>query len=846
MFSHYLTSAIRSAKKDTSGFFINLLGLITGFVVFTFAFAFANFEENYDTFWKNSDRIVMPIIKIKPGTPFDRDYFFSYFPAIVGATKGQSDQIEATTHVINSQLPIKRGDETFPSRVRYVDNDFFTMFDLTFVAGGYEAFLTRPDALVISQSEATKQFGTDDPIGQTLLFNLVEPVTIVGVFEDLPLNSHFTASMDGTREFKILASTAMYEKITKQTLDGNWGNISTGILNYFLLKEGASKTALEDDLTNITLKNVDGFSKQILERAALRDLKEWNLNYWMSREMDGTMIARATGATLLLIAILNSISLNSVRMLGRSQEIGLRRIMGASRKNLIIQFLTENIILAFVSLAVAVLLAWAITPSIGNLMERPMDFNAMMNQKLALTLIISAFSVGLLSAAYPIMLLTGMASGFALRRTLRVGSSSGIMRKIMTTAQFAVVTALLFSVVVVNSQNQHILDTAPEIKSEQLYAVERLGRGSAGTKTMTIKDELARLPEVEDISLNDLAQFTNNTSLTFFTNMAKDLDDLTMQVANIDERYLPIHGFELLAGRNFDKNRGEDVTTLEESAEQDAERDGDGAEGDNVGTGSNSSDNSEPNENTPVNVIVNEKVLRELGFDTPEEAIGKTFWQGSTRSGRNDFTLQTIIGVLPDLRIGTQAEGMYPLVFSYSESQMNQISILFKEGIIPDLEKINDIIKVHIPGVNFTVTSTIEMKEAAFRSTNQIKKVFIIIAAIAVILAATGLYALASFMANGKRREVGLRKVLGANSNQITRLFLFQFTLPILVAMVFGLPSGYFAMEEYLTLFPERIDLTPDLLLATGVVTMVIGLSTIFIHILRAARTRPIEVLHHD
>lgn len=835
MFSHYLTTAIRSAKKDTSGFFINLLGLITGFVVFTFAFAFADFEENYDTFWKNSDRIVMPIIKVKPGTPFDRDYFFSYFPAIVGAVNGQSDKLDAATHVIDGTFPIKRGEETFPSRIRFVDNDFFKIFDLQFVTGGYEPFLTRPDAIVISQSEALKQFGTDDPIGQTLLFNLGEPVTVVGVFEDLPLNSHFKASMNGTREFKIVASTDMHLKITERELDGNWGNISTSTLSYLLVKEGVDREALRDDLTAITKKNIDGFSKQILDRAHLRDLKEWNMNYWVAREMDGTMIARATGAALLLIAILNSVSLNSVRMLGRSQEIGLRRIMGASRKNLILQFLTENMLLAFLSLIIAVLLTWIITPAIGSLMDRTMDFSAMMNQKLVLTLGLSALIVGLLSAAYPIMLLTGIASGFSLRRALRVGHSSGIMRKIMTTAQFAVVTLLLFSVVVVNAQNQHMLDTAPDIKSEQLYAIQGLGSRTDQQTIKTIGEEISRLPEAVDISLSNMAQYSNNTSLTFFTNTSKELD-LTMQVANVDDRYLPIHGFGLIAGRNFDKNRGADITTLEETnnlkeAIEEWEKEKQGPR---------------PNDNIPINVIVNIKALKELGMGSPEKAIGKTFYQGSVRNDNDDFTLHTIIGVIADQRLGTQEEGLYPLVLSYEESRFSQISILFKDGIIPDVDKLENIIKTHLPGRRFNFSSTLEMKEAAFKTPNQIKKVFVIIAAIAVILAGTGLYALASFMANGKRREVGLRKVLGANSKQITQLFLFQFSLPIVFAMAFGLPSGYLAMQKYLTLFPERIDLTPDLMMITGVVTLVIGLSTIFVHILRAARTRPIEVLHHD
>ncbi len=815
--THYITTAIRSAKRDRSGFFINLLGLITGFMVFTLTFAFANYEESYDQFFDNADRIYIPNIGIKPDAPFNRRVFYSYFPGIVPAAVEASENIEAATHIFSDQISIKKGNEYFPSALRYVSNDFFKIFNLNYLQGDPEAFISRPDGIMLSQTAATRFFGNNNPMGQTLIFNDTSPMTVVGVFADLPLNSHFRSSFTNRPEFNILAPIAYWEKANNTQVNEDWGNVGTNRLSYLLVKEGTNIANLEEGLTTASLKHLQGFSVAIFEKTLLRPLRVWNLNYWDERDLDGPMIARAAGVALLAIAVLNSISLNSVRMLGRSQEIGLRRIMGASRQNLASQFLAENLFLATFALIVAVGLVWFSLPYVGQMMDRELDVALMFNAPLITTLVGCMLLVGILSASYPIALLTGMASGFSLTRTLRVGNSSGFMRKAMTTAQFAIVTALLFSVIVVNEQNDMVLEGAPEIKSTNIYSVEGIYDPENRQKIPVLRDQTNALPDVAQTSLNSLAQFSNNTSISFFTDMGRTIEGLTMQVVGIDDQYLDIYGFDLIAGRNLDKNRSEDFVAYNGGHDEAGDR-----------------------ENT--NVIVNAAAVRALGFISPDDAIGKTFVSGAANDeGQQD--LLTIVGVIPDIRIGSQSEEFRPMVMYYDQNQHYQMTVRFKDNVIPNLEALEAIVKEQFPGARANIRSIEEMREAAFRTSNQIERTFFIVALIAIILATTGLYALAHFMARGKRREVGLRKVMGAKTSQILSVLYVQFSVPILVAMIIGLPVGFQAMQKYLTLFPDRIDLNMNLVVVAALITIVIAWATMTIQILKAARTHPAEVL---
>lgn len=817
MLGHYARTAMRSARRDSTGFFINLLGLITGFVVFTFAFAFADYEEHYDNFFENAERIYIPSIGVRPDAPFDRSIFYSYFTGVSEVANAMNEKVDAATVVVSSTVPIKHQNEYFEERARFTDAKFFEMFNLTFVDGSIEAFGTNPNGIIISRSTALKFFGEQSAIGQTLLFDEDNLMEVIAVFEDLPLNSHFTSSYTDSPRFNVLAPITYWEKRSGEKVNEDWSNVSTSRLTYIMAKKGISRADLEEGLTAESIKHLQDFSLAIFGKTVLRNIQEWNLNYWDQRELDGPFLARMTGMVLLAIAVLNSISLNSVRMLGRSQEIGLRRIMGASRGNLTGQFLSENIFLSLLALAVALVLTYFLTPIIGNVMDRTMDFSLMLTLPLILTLLACALLVGVLSASYPIALLTGMASGMALTRTLRVGNSSGVMRKVMTTAQFAVVTALLFAVITVHQQNQLILNSAPEISSNQLYAIEGLGR-AGHEKVKLIRDELIKRPDIADISLTNQTQFSSNTSISFFASRDWSIKDLTFQVIAADDHYLPLYNIPLLAGRNFDGSREDDILRVGEG------------EGDN---------------RPDLKVIVNELVLQKLGLGSPQEAIGKTFMQGGSERP-SEGNVQTIIGVIPTMRFGVQGEGTYPQVLSYAERNLYQMAILFKDGGIPDFKGIEDTIKQLVPGVFPNIRSTVEMRDAAFKTNNQVQQGFMIIAAIAVILAGTGLYALAHFMARGKRREVGLRKVLGAQTPQILRILFVQFSAPIIIALALGVPTGFWGMSNYLEAFPERVELGSETVFLTIALTLVVAWVTMIYQIIRAARTHPAEVLRYE
>ncbi|MCC3859922.1 FtsX-like permease family protein [Pseudemcibacter aquimaris] len=807
MLKNYFIFAWRGVLKDKISFLVNVIGLVTGFTLFAFATAFSSYEANYDGFFKNADNIEVVNTELKPGNYFGLTVVYTTFPGMVDMIQDSIPEISAATRVATYTLATHHLDKHLPVDYRFVDASFFDMFDLNILAGDVSRYGADQNIVALSKSEATRWFGSvDAAIGQDLRLSDDRMVKIVAIFQDLPDNSHFK-----NNGLDAILPIDLYEPLTNRRAKGEWDNLSNSIQTYIQLVPGVSKTLLQNKMNDVLSANLDQEKREIFTNVILRPLQDMNILAWERTGVPALLIAKSVGILILGIAVLNSISLSSARMLDRSREIGLRRIFGATPTQLSTQFIMENILYALLALMFAMMLLIDLTPWVADLLGKNFIFNDLISLSLVIELIMVALFVGLLSSAYPVFLFNGLIRGITLHRSIELSHSATWLRKSLVTLQFTVVSALLLAVVVVIFQNRHLLETSFEPETSHLAVVE----GIDVERSNLIAEQIERLDGVKSVSRTNLPPFSTELSISIFRNQVAD-DDLQMQRIIVDGNYMKQIGIDLLAGRYLSKTQSGDELVMPANFESDTE--------------------------INVNVVINESAVALLGLGSVEDAIGKSFYQGQNRN-----IVMTVAGVVPDLRLGGPMQAVMPSVFYISPRNFEALVIAFNSAEAMDLKSVENIAGQIFPGRRVGVLALDIVREQAFETLSRTTSAIFGVALVAIILALAGLYSLTAFLSASRRREIGVRKVLGASSAQIVRLLLWQFTRPVILSLIAGLPiSWYLLTTKYLELFPSRIELGGTLLGMTAITTVSLVAVTSCYHVLKTARTHPAIVLRCD
>lgn len=816
MIRHYLMTTYRSAKKEKTGFFINTLGLMAGFLVFIGAFAFVEHEKSYDHFFEKADQIVSPVIKYRPGAFFKtKGVFDSYYPALTKEALESFPEIIASAVVTKEEWPVKINNDYFKSKMAFTNPDFFKMFELNFLSGGMEKFGDFAEATIISEQQAIRLFGKTDVVGETFLINDTVSANIIGVYESLPLNSHFTGLDDGPDDLGMLINNLLLNQLQETTYLESWRAISSGIKLYFLLKEGTGRLALTKDIDALTRTHLNNPDEHYFDGALLTPLTEINLMYWTEGEFSFLTLVQGIGILILLLAVLNSISLNSARMMERSKEIAIRRISGASRTALIRQLVSENIILSALSTLMAIVLVYFVLQKTGELTGRLIEIGPLLTPEFIIFLVVSAILVGILSTLYPILLLSGWIKGLSLTRSMNLAHSASKLRKVLAGVQFTFVCSLVLALIVMTSQNEHLRNSTFKFPFEKIVTLQGFYDPKAKEIIPAFINELRKNPAIENTTLTNKIPLGGNTNIDSFYrhNLLAQEDAISIQLINMDEQYLSLFNIPLLSGRNIQDLRGDDIFTREEQKSETS---------------------------ISLNVLINETAVQQLDFENTENALGKTFLQ---KESDELYHTMRVIGVVPDIRLGRQNLAPRPMIFSNREGRISSIGISYKNPKDIDLDAIRKLTDEFFPGTLPDIKTLAMGFEDAFKDFNSIFNGILVLIGITFTLAVAGLYALSSYLATSKAHEVGIRKTLGARSDQIVRLYLWQFSKPVFWALAIGLPLGLYGMGLYLNEFSTRISLTPTIVLETIAATLVICWTTIIWHIMRAARAHPSNVL---
>lgn len=818
MIWNHLFHLIRSSRQNPLAFTVNFVGLVTGLLVFAFTYSLSSFERNHDRNWVRSERIYVPAVRISETAGFMAGRLFrSFYTGFAPVAAERTTTVEAAARAYREEFPMRIGGEAAMQPMRFADPAFFQIFDLEFLAGDTSGFGAPGNALV-SDEFARRHFGSpSDAVGSVIEINQSQNVRVTGVYAMPRADSHLTrAPAPGeSRNFDIFLSIRLFEALTSEPVEGNWTSLNSDQPTYILLKEGVDPAAARAEINALFEAQVDERGRRFAAAAEISHISEMNLENWRSAGMPSLDIVLLVGLLILAIAVINSVSLNTARAIDRTREIGLRRAMGARQSDLLTQFLIEGQVLAGLAVAAAILILTWLTPWFARLIEQPLDVGLMLSAGPIAVIVGTAAASGLLSGLYPVIASMWVMPNAAMGVTRSAGGWAAWLRKGLAALQFGAVGALALAVVVSGRQNAHLMSNAPTVDTANVYALRGFFRDEHRALLPGIRDRVAALPGVVNVSMTSIVPFDDMIMLSDFHTDETSASPRSFQIAAVDSGYFDIFKMPVAWGRNLDEARGGDLITAEEMS---------------------------ANEFT-ANVVIDEAAVSALGFESPGAALGEEF----RRNRSEGVDILTVVGVVPTLNYRPfSREAAYPFVYMLRPTGTHTLAIEIAPGTRPDFAAIDRIWRNVAPLAPASLVSLGEIRDASYRVLSALQSGFMAIALIAALLAGSGLYALSAYLAATRRHEMAVRKVMGADTARIAGLMIWQFSKPVILSLLIGLPLGYLAMSEYLAIYPDRIDISPWLLVEAAVITLLLAGATVGEHAARTARTRPAEVLKYE
>ncbi len=805
MFGNYIISALRNFARHKLYSFINITGLAVGLACATFILLFLRDELSYDAWIPDSENLYrVESTYSMPGRDPD---FFSVTPFPVTTTmQMQIPEVAAHTHLTPESMTAQIGDRQFSVQVDAVDPNFFQLIKLPLVEGDPAKAITKPDSIVLSQATAKKFFGTADPLGKNVLLGGSTTLKVTGVLRDLPHNTQLTADL-------VMPNTSKADNLppSKQT---SWLNVNGW--GYVRLSPHADLGAVMAKLKPMLDKNIDA-KKQLhanmqgsdVLHLHLTPFRDVHLARFGEREAGrwGTIYGfTAIAALILLIACINYMNLATARAAMRAREVSLRKVVGAKRSQLIVQFMAESVLTALIALALAFAMVQILLPAYDSLLDRQISFHLAADWPLALGILAVALGAGVLGGIYPAFVLSSF------RPAARLGegaTGSGLLRTALVVLQFAISIGLGIAVLVIFAQINFNRQIDLGFDRHNLVVINGVGRLTPSAQVSMVQ-ALAADPAIASVAQSDLTPLDGNILVTMIS-MPGSRDTFEIRNNNIDPDFINVYGMKLLAGRNLSRQRGEDI-----AREHDA-----------------------TNPNPAYNIVINEAAARQFGY-TPQSAIGHAIIHEATDR-------VTIVGVVGDANFDGLEKAMQPFVYYYDPKHLGPISVRIKPGQNQGaLAAIDHIWHRFMPTAAIRRRFQEDSFDKLFIADEREGKIFSIFVGIAIFIACLGLFGLASFTAERRTKEIGIRKVFGARTRDVVRLLLWQFSIPVLVANLIAWPVAWYFLRHWLQGYAYKIDLSPLYFLAAGTIALVIAWFTVIIHTVVVARASPILALRYE
>ncbi|TAI47658.1 ABC transporter permease [Flagellimonas allohymeniacidonis] len=804
MIRNYLHIAWRSLKKDSLFAFIKIGGFAIGIAACLLITLFINDELSYDKHYADSERTYRVISEIPINGEVLKNVYFqlpladvleSDFPEVEKAGKYNSSELFGAGK--KTIQPYGETKSVIEDGFVFVSQPMLEILELPFVEGQPENALTDPLSLVISKKKADKLFPKGDALGKTVIldYDTANPYKITGVVDRSSIKSHF--------DYDYLMHLR----------DTNFNWVNTNYITYIKVQKNTDIDALKTKMLSVvdkyiipelnqnemTKKFVDLYKQAKFDLQPISDIHLKTESKIFDNLKHGDIrfvwLFAAIACFVLLLASINFINLSTAKSANRAKEVGLRKTIGAFRKNLVFQFLTESILLSFISFVLGILLAWAILPwfntialkSIGIPWSSPLFY---------LIALVTALLIGIVAGLYPAFYLSSFKPAKVLKGSLTTGSKNKNLRGGLVVFQFAISIILIIGTLIIYKQMDYILNKELGYNKEQVLVVQ--GAGVLGDKVDSFKKQLLELPMVSNVSVSDYlpVEGTKRNGNTF-----KKIDDPTEavgvpgQVWAIDHDYVKTLGLEITLGRDFSIDRPSDATDA---------------------------------------VLINQKMALELELENP---IGKRITNG------DDWV---VVGVVKDFHFASLRDNIAPLALVISNSP-DMISVrIGTSDLNESIAAISEIWGRNVGNQAFNYTFLDDDFAKMHDDVRRMGNIFNGFALFAILVACLGLFALSAFMVEQRQKEISIRLVLGAPFKSIYKLLTVDFLRLILIAVVIAIPVGWFAMQRWLEDFAYRISLDWTIFLLAGAIALAVALVTISYQSVSAALIQPLKSLRNE
>ncbi|MGH7497209.1 MAG: ABC transporter permease [bacterium] len=799
MFKNYITTTLRKLSRERSYTAINVLGLALGITCSLMLFLLIKYELSFDTFHAKADRIcrVNTIYVRAEGEVHDTGTPLPFGPALrkdfpelekVAMVDYESDGL--ITIVDGDKAPVRYQGK---SGVVFIEPDFFDMFDFPWITG-HPKTLAEPNNVALTEELAQKYFPNENPVGKRLRLDNKLDLNVTGVLKNFPANTDFP--------FKLLVSFLTVKELGYDL--GSWQNTKSDLQTYALLPENLAFKNFESRLPAFREKYwtpKDRVNKIVHTVQPLREI-HFDTRYGT---FSGKVTSKATilafaliGFFLIVTACINFVNLATAQAIDRAKEVGVRKVLGANRLQLIRHFMGETFVITVFAVFLAVALNELLQQRFAEIMKLRISFDLFGDLAVLGFLLVIIVIVSLLSGFYPALVLSGFQPALALKSKNTTKQGSGLsLRRGLVIVQFAISQALVIGTLIIAAQMGYFHNKDLGFNKDAIVTVALPNRDQL--KLESLRTQLLQKAGVKNVSLAyTSASSGRNWSTSYHHKLGDHLEEHVASLRFADARYFETYDLQLLAGRAY-------------------------AESDTI-----------------KEFVVNEALVRQLGFASPQEAIGEylTFW---------DAPAKPIVGVVKNFHLLSLHDEIKPCLMATNASSYHQAGIKINlqnaPAILQHIEKVwNATFPENVFEYKFLVDTIAEFYEGEEKM-SQLLRIF---AGIAILIGCLGLFGLVSFMAARRTKEIGVRKVLGATAGDVLALFSKEFAVLILVAFLLAAPIAYFAMKDWLENFVYRINVGLEVFLVTLVVTFIIAGLTVGYRALKAALMNPVEALRYE
>jgi putative ABC transport system permease protein len=789
MIKNYFKIAFRNIKRYSTYSILNISGMAIGIASAILILLWVQDEWNYDRHFKNAGELFRIIQNENPAG--GEASLLAPTPGLLTTTlKEQYPEIVSTSrYEPHCELRLKKGDQfVHETSVAAVDNDFLKMFNISFINGDINTALNEPHNIILTEEMAHKYFGSDDPLGKTLQESLGYPVTVTGIVKSLPYNSHL--------RFDFIVPIGLLKERGAPIDD--WAFLC---YNYIELKKGTDGKSVDNKIRGFIKRNKQGGNAEIflqnIKKIHLFSARKYTFDIGGNGDITYVRIMGLIAAFILLIACINFMNLSTAQSVRRAKEIGVRKVAGANKRKIIVQFLGESLLIVFVAHIVAMILVELLLPGFNSFTGKQLAIHYR-STGLYTGLITVVLFCGLLSGSYPALYLSSLKPLDIMKGSITKNPGNTLFRRMLVIFQFSLSIMLVICTLIVASQLSYIQNKNLGFNKDNI-GYFMFPAAPWDPKLKTLKKELGNNPEIESVTkvffnyANPLNVEGTSGGYNWIGKMTGD--DVLFYNISADEDYASTFKLELKEGRYFSPEFSTDKTAI----------------------------------------VINEQAAKILGFKDPVGEIITTH-EGSKLN---------IIGVVKDFHFKSLHTKIGPLIMQIGEA--NNFFIRMKhDNITSTIESIKKTYNSFKPDIPLDFHFLNDDFENLYRSEQRISRILSYFSVLAIIISCLGLIGLSSFMTVLRTKEIGIRKINGAKPDEIFSLLSGEYVKWVLVSIIIACPVAWYAMHKWLQNFAYRINISWWVFAMAGAIALLIALLTVSIQSYKAAGKNPVEALRYE